>query len=111
MTFLFNGSVVAGLIAGQNFGTIAVGQGARAVVNGTPVVGQSISMKNGILYVNGTEYHPDPADKAPYKAVEIRIEGNVDGNITTTAGNVTVTGSVKSVSTTSGDIRVDGRAC
>ena len=62
--------------------------------------GGSISVVNDKVYCNGKLL----TDCEKGKNINIIIEGNVDGNIETASGNITVKGSCRSVNTTSGDV-------
>jgi hypothetical protein len=90
-----------------SFDPIDISKMNTVSVNGVTVVGNQISMRNGVLYVDGKPH--DATAKTPATALTIAITGDVAGRITTTSGDVTVTGNVThSVSSTSGDINVEG---
>ena len=84
------------------FNTIINGiKGNKVTINGKTYSGNNIQISNNKVFIDGKEV--DCADRE----LNISITGDVD-TVKTTSGDVNVTGSVKSVSTTSGDIEIGG---
>jgi len=91
---------------------------SQITINGKTYFGNSVSVKNGKVTVDGQLYVPDE------KQINITIEGNVEklsidycekikvtgdvANLTTSSGGVEISGNVTSLSTTSGDVEIDG---
>ncbi len=64
--------------------------------------GGSISIVGNKVYCNGVEI--TDFNGIQEKNVNITIEGNVEGNVETSSGNITVKGNCHSIETTSGDV-------
>ena len=62
----------------------------------------SISVIGNKVYCNGKLL--TDCDEISEKYINIVVEGNVDGNIETASGDVTVKGNCRSVKSTSGDV-------
>jgi hypothetical protein len=72
---------------------------SSVTVNGKTYRGNSVSISNGRVVVDGVEQ-----DQALTQNIEIKIDGPVQ-ELETACGNVNVTGSVGRVKTTSGDVQ------
>lgn len=77
------------------------------IVNGKryETAGGSISVVNNKVYCNGKLLID--CEEISEKNIHITVEGNVDGNIETASGNITVKGSCRSVNTTSGNVECE----
>lgn len=71
-------------------------------INGNTYTGNSIVISNGKVIVNGKEVTPDG------KEINISVQGDIYELKVDTCNKVSVTGSVKSISTQSGDVEVTG---
>lgn len=78
------------------------------IVNGKTYTtnGGSISIIGNKVYCNG-ELLSD-CDEFKEKVINVIVNGNVDGYVKTTSGNVKLQGSVGEIETTSGDVTIDG---
>lgn len=99
----YNGNV--NLDPGANLAPVAI-EGSNVTVNGKGIQGRSISVVNGIVYIDGIPQAR--GDYSPYLSLVINIEGNVTGGIDTGSGDVNVTGSVHDIDMGSGDITIGG---
>ena len=72
------------------------------IINGNTYSGNSIVVTNGKVIINGKDVTPDG------KELNISVEGSIEELKVDTCNKVSVTGSVKSISTKSGDIEVTG---
>lgn len=73
---------------------------ANISINGDLVVGKSISIVNGKVYIDGK------LSESNEKIINIHIEGNVEKVDVDACENVIVEGSVNSLQTTSGNVKV-----
>lgn len=71
-------------------------------INGNTYSGNSIVVTNGKVIIDGKEVTPDG------KEINIVVEGNINELRVDACNKVSVTGSVKSIATQSGDIDVTG---
>jgi len=71
-------------------------------INGNTYSGNSIVVTNGKVIINGKDVTPEG------KEINITVEGNIDELKVDACNKVSVTGSVKSIITKSGDIEVTG---
>ena len=78
------------------------------IVNGKryEVPSGSISVVNNKVYCNG-ELITDTSDFKE-KNIHITVEGNVQGDVSSTSGDITINGSCRNVKATSGDIKITG---
>lgn len=78
------------------------------VVNGKKytTTGGSISVIGNKVYCDG-ELLSD-CDEFKEKVINITVNGNVDGYVKTTSGNIKLQGSVGEIETTSGDVDIVG---
>lgn len=88
-------------------------EGMSVTVNGRVIQGRTMSMNNGVLYVDGVRQNPNPPKAGadgivPVTHLSIVIEGSVQGNIASTSGDVTVKGSAHKVSNVNGGIQIGG---
>lgn len=103
----FSGATVINIGSSPSLDPIDISKMNSVTVNGVTVVGNQISMRNGVLYVDGKPH--DATAKTPATVLTIAITGDVNGRINTSSGDVTVTGNVRdSVQTQSGDVQVEG---
>jgi len=71
-------------------------------INGNTYSGNSIVVTNGKVFINGKDVTPDS------KEINISVEGSVEELKVDACNKVSVTGSVKNISTKSGDVDVTG---
>lgn len=71
-------------------------------INGTKYQGNNIVVSNGKVIIDGKDFTPDT------KQINISVEGNIEELNVDTCDKVTVTGNVKHIFTTSGDVDVNG---
>jgi hypothetical protein len=95
---------------------VDVSDDSIVTINGQTYIGNSVTINNGKVTVNGNDVTPDSKtitisingninDLKVDRCVSIDVEGDV-GNLKTTSGNVNVTGNVTdSIKLTSGDIK------
>lgn len=95
-----------------SFDRISIADNMSCFINGVRVAGgQSIEMRNGVIYVNGKRHDPNAAtakDKDAYNHVTIKIVGNVQGSVKSDSGDVKIIGDAASASTMSGNLTVEG---
>lgn len=73
-------------------------KGGTVEINGNSFTGNSITITNGQVIVDGVSF---TIDQSP--VLNISVEGDID-KLETTSGDVTVAGKVGSISTVSGDV-------
>ncbi len=94
--------------SGNKFGNIRgnmitqIGNGTVSV-NGVTYSGKNITIRNGKVQIDGNDV--TPADE---KVITITVEGNVNKLQVDACESCTITGEVKSVSTMSGDVEING---
>jgi hypothetical protein len=71
-------------------------------INGNTYSGNSIVVTNGKVVINGKDVTPDS------KEINISVVGNIEQLKVDACNKVSVEGSVKSISTQSGDVEVTG---
>lgn len=71
-------------------------------INNKVYKGQSVTILNNKIMIAGNDVTPDSKD------VNIVIEGNIESIKADTCNTISVTGSVGSISTMSGDVEIDG---
>ena len=98
------GRLVGNLLGKFCKNTTIVSQNGVNIINGSIVGGgMDITTRGDKVYING-ELVTETSDKQ----IQIHVEGNVDGPVTTTSGNIVVNGDATRVETTSGNIQVGG---
>jgi len=75
---------------------------SRITINGNSYSGDSIVVTNGKVVIDGKDVTPDS------KEINISVDGNIDELKVDACDKVLVTGSVKNISTISGDVGVTG---
>ena len=80
------------------FQSVFSGTGGSVNINGDVYQGQNISISNGVVTVDG-----EVQNKYSQQKIEVSISGSVE-QVTTSSGNVTVVGNVTHVGTISGDV-------
>jgi hypothetical protein len=103
-------------------GSVSVsGSTGVITINGVSFRGNSVSINNGKVIIDGVEQPTKPTDD---KKISITVQGNIDSlhidecesfiqtgsvkELSTVSGNVKVTGDVGKVSTTSGSVEAGG---
>ena len=71
-------------------------------INNKVYKGQSITIINNKIIVDGNDVTPDSKD------INIIVEGNIESIKADTCNTITVNGSTNSISTKSGDVEVSG---
>ena len=71
-------------------------------INGNTYSGNSVVVTNGRVVINGKDVTPDS------KEINISVEGNIEELKVDACNKVSVTGTVKNISTKSGDVDVTG---
>jgi hypothetical protein len=104
---------IIGGIAGPNLEKINIDMDGDSfvTVNGVAIPGRTISMTNGVLFVDGKRYEEKEGEAGAVvgcKELTIVINGNVRGSVSTTSGNVKVTGNCETAKSVSGDVEIDG---
>lgn len=94
-------------------GVVHMGLACSFTINGRPYHGAKVTLHGGILRVDDKVVNDDEvgADGTVYRyrSCQLTIDGDVTGNVTTTAASVHVAGNVKgNVTTTSGDVKIGG---
>ena len=83
------------------FNRFRYGESSKVVVNGKSYVGNTVSVVNGCVIVDGVQQEGTLPER-----IQIQVYGNVD-QLETQAGDVTVAGTVGSLTTTAGDVSCD----
>lgn len=73
-------------------------------INGKQYSGNSITIRNGQVIIDGKNVSSDD------KVINISIDGNVNSVDVDYCSSLSVKGDVKTVTTSSGDVKVDGNA-
>lgn len=96
--------------AAPDLGRINMDDGVFVTVNGVRIPGRSVSMTNGVLFVDGKRYEEKADDGAAihYKELTLVISGNVRGSVSTTSGKVQVSGGCETAKSVSGDVEIEG---
>jgi hypothetical protein len=71
-------------------------------INNNSYVGNSVTITNGKIIVNGKDVTPDS------KTITINVEGNIDSLTVDACEKVTITGNANKVKTMSGDVDIKG---
>jgi cytoskeletal protein CcmA (bactofilin family) len=80
-------------------------------VNGVTIPGRTISMTNGVLFVDGKRYEEKEGEAGAVvgcRELTIVINGNVRGSVSTSSGNVRVTGNCETAKSASGNVEIEG---
>lgn len=80
------------------FQSVFSGTGGTVNINGDVYQGQNISIRDGVVTVDG-----EVLNKYSQQKIEVSIQGRVE-HISTTSGDVNVVGDVGGIHTTSGDV-------
>ena len=73
---------------------------ASITINGRSFSGNSVSIVNGSVFINGSK-----VDAGDSKEIKIEVVGNVDQLKVDSCDSLTISGSAGSVSTVSGDVK------
>ena len=85
--------------------TIISNNGNTVTINGQTFKGNSVSIINGQVIVDGVKQ----GEKIQEYNISVSVTGDVN-SVTTSSGDVTVNGKVSSIKTQSGDVDVTGDA-
>lgn len=83
--------------------TIISNNGNTVAINGQTFKGNSVSIVNGQVLVNGVKQ----GEKIQEHSISVSVTGDVD-SVTTSSGDVTVQGKVSNVKTQSGNVDITG---
>ncbi len=77
-------------------------------INGVVIRGNSITMNNGVLMVDGVAHSSTAKQAASH--LTIQLTGSVSGNVSSTSGDITISdGDIHgSASSVSGDVKING---
>jgi hypothetical protein len=75
------------------------------VINGKTYFGNSISISNGKVIIDGKESEPGESNG---KIINITVTGNVEKLVVDVCDKISISGSVNSIKTVSGDVDVSG---
>lgn len=75
---------------------------SKIIINGNIYSGNNIVVVNNKVLINGKEVTPDS------KEINISVGGNIEELKVDVCNKISVTGSVKNISTKSGDVEVTG---
>lgn len=86
--------------------SVVISGGGAINVNGKTYRGSSVSVNNGVVYIDGKK--ADEIDSS-VKTIKVIVEGDCN-DVTTTAGEITIEGNVLgSVNMASGDVEIRGQ--
>lgn len=97
--------------AGPSLEKININMDSFVTVNGVAIPGRTISMTNGVLFVDGKRYEEKEGEAGAVvgcSELTIVINGNVRGSVSTSSGHVKVSGNCETAKSVSGDVEIDG---